>query len=54
MWDLELVLIDSHKDVVSGKNFGFWQYFGFLRGYIGSENGPTPSTLGTSGFCLNT
>ena len=23
------MLFDSHKDVVSGKNFGFWQYFGF-------------------------
>ena len=24
------MLFDSHKDVVSGKNFGFWQYFCFL------------------------
>ena len=32
IWDLRLLLFDSHKDVVSGKNFGFWQYFGFSVG----------------------
>ena len=30
-------VIDSHKDVVSGKNFGFWQYFGFSGGKLGSK-----------------
>ena len=29
IWDLGLVLFDGHKDVVSRKIFGFWQY-GFL------------------------
>ena len=37
MWDLGLVLFDSHKDVVSGKNFGFWQYFGFSSGKLGPK-----------------
>ena len=35
MWDLGLVLFNSHKDIVSGKNFGFWQYFGFSVGTLG-------------------
>ena len=29
IWDLGLVLFDSHKDAVSGKIFGFRQYLGF-------------------------
>ena len=37
IWDLGLVLFDSHKDVVSGKNFGFWQYFGFSGGKLGPK-----------------
>ena len=28
------MLFDSHKDIVSGKNFGFWQYFGFSVGKL--------------------
>ena len=32
--DLELVLFGSNKDVVSGKNFGFWQYFEFSGGKL--------------------
>ena len=28
--NLGLVLFDSQKDKVSGKNFSFWQYFGFF------------------------
>ena len=35
IWDLGLVSFDSHKDVVSGKDFGFWQYFGFSGGKLG-------------------
>ena len=31
------MLFDSHKDVVSGKNFGFWQYFGFSGGKLGPQ-----------------
>ena len=34
IWDLGLALFDSHKDVVSGKNFGFWQYFGLSGGKL--------------------
>ena len=34
IWDLGLVLFDSHKNVVSGKKFGFWQYFGFSGGKL--------------------
>ena len=37
MWDLGLALFDSLKDVVSGKNFGFWQYFGFSGGKLGPK-----------------
>ena len=37
MWDLGLVLFDSHKDVIFGKIFGFWQYFGFSRGKLGPK-----------------
>ena len=37
IWDLELVLFDSHKDVVSGKNFDFWQYFGFSGDKLGPK-----------------
>ena len=32
IWDLGLVFFDSHKDVVFGKSFGFWWYFGFSGG----------------------
>ena len=32
-----LVLFDSHKDVVSGKNFGFWQYFAISGGRLGQK-----------------
>ena len=28
------MLFDSHKDVVSGKKFDFWQYFGFSGGKL--------------------
>ena len=35
IWDLGLALFDSHKDVVSGKIFVFWQYFGFSGGKLG-------------------
>ena len=31
------MLIDSHKDTVSGKKFGFWQYFGFSGGKLGPK-----------------
>ena len=37
MWDLALVLFDSHKHVVSGKNFRSWQYFGFSGGKLGPK-----------------
>ena len=37
MWELGLVLFDSHKDAVSGKNFGLWQYFGFSGGKLGPK-----------------
>ena len=37
MWDLGLVLFDSHKDLVSGKKFGFWQYFEFSGGMLGPK-----------------
>ena len=37
IWYLGLVLFDSHKDVVSGKNSGFWQYFEFSRGKLGPK-----------------
>ena len=48
------MLFDSHEDAVSGKIFGFWQYFGFSGGKLGPKNGPKLSTLGTSCFHLNT
>ena len=32
-----LVLFDSQKDIVSGKNFGFWQYFGFSGDKLGPK-----------------
>ena len=48
-----IVLFDSQKDAVSGKKIGFWQYFGFSGGKL-DQNGPKPSTLGTSCFQLNT
>ena len=32
-----LVLFDSQKDIVSGKNFGFWQYFGFCGDKLGPK-----------------
>ena len=28
------MLFDSHKNLVSGKKFGFWQYFGFSGGKL--------------------
>ena len=31
------MLFDSHEDVVSGKNFGFWPYFGFSGGKSGTK-----------------
>ena len=31
------MLHDSHKDVVSGKKFGFWQYFGLFGGTLGPK-----------------
>ena len=37
MWDLGLVLFNSHKVLVSGKNFGFWQYFEFSGGKLGPK-----------------
>ena len=37
LWHLGLVLFDNHKDVVSGKKFGFWQYFEFSRGKLGPK-----------------
>ena len=37
IWDLRLVSFDSQKDAVSGKNFGFWRYFGFPGGKLGSK-----------------
>ena len=37
MWDLGLVLFVIHKDAVSGKNFGFWQYFAFSGGKLGAK-----------------
>ena len=37
IWDLGLALFDSHKDVDSGKNSGFWQYFGFSGGKLGPK-----------------
>ena len=37
VWDLELFLFDSHKDLFSGNNFSFWQYFGFSGGKLGSK-----------------
>ena len=57
-WILEflfliLKLLDSHKDVVSGKILVFGNNLGF-SGVNGSKNGPKPSTLGTSRFHLNT
>ena len=55
IWDLGLVLFDSHKDslIVSGKIFDFGNILGFL-GVNWAKNGPKPSTLGTSSFRLNT
>ena len=35
VWDLGVVLFDSQKDVVSGKNLGFCLYFRFSRGKLG-------------------
>ena len=37
IWDLGLVLFDSHKDVSSGKKFGFWQYFWISEGKLGPK-----------------
>ena len=37
MWDLGPVLFDNHKDLVSGKKFGFWQYFRFLGRKLGPK-----------------
>ena len=37
IWDLGLALFDSHKDIVSGKKFGFWQYFEFSGGKLGPK-----------------
>ena len=31
------MLFDSHDDVVSGENFGFWPYFEFSRGKLGPK-----------------
>ena len=31
------MLFDSHTEVVSGKNFGFWQYCGFSGGKLGPK-----------------
>ena len=31
------MLFNSQKDVVSGKKFGFWQYFGFSGGKLGPK-----------------
>ena len=31
------MLFDSHKDVVFGKKFGSWQYFGFSGGKLGRK-----------------
>ena len=47
IWDLGLMLFDSHKDVFSEKKIGFWQK-------LGPINGPKPSPLGTSHFRLRT
>ena len=33
------MLFDSHKDVVSEKKNGFWQYFRFSGGKLGPEMG---------------
>ena len=37
IWDLGVVLFDSHKDVGSGKIFGFWQYFEISGGKLGQK-----------------
>ena len=37
IWDLGLVLFDSQKDVVSGKNICFWLCFGFSGGKLGPK-----------------
>ena len=57
-WVLEflfliLKLLDSHKDVVSGKILVFGNILGF-SGVNWPRNGSKPSTLGTSRFRLNT
>ena len=31
------MLFDIHKDVVSGKSSGFWNYFGFSEGKLGPK-----------------
>ena len=31
------MLFDIHKDVASGKNFGFWQYFVFSGDKLGPK-----------------
>ena len=36
--DLSRMLFDSHKNVVSGKNFAFWKYFRFSGGKLGDQN----------------
>ena len=53
IWDLGLVLFDSHKDVVSGKILVFVNILGFL-GVNWAQKWPKSSTLGTSRFHLNT
>ena len=37
IWDLVLMLFDSHKEVVSGRVLFFWQYFEFSRGKLGPK-----------------
>ena len=52
MWNLGLVLFDSHKHAVSGT----FLFFGNILGFPGvnwAQNGLKASTLGTSRFHLN-
>ena len=52
MWDLELVLFDSCKNVILEKMSFFGNVLGFLEVNC-AQNGPKPSFFGMSHFCLN-
>ena len=47
------MLFDSHKDVIFGKNFGFWQYVRFSGGGNQAQKWTKTTDFGYVSFPLN-